>query len=133
MNSPPPGPTPEPTFAALVPMLPVTSVPRTTAFYQQLGFAIGNTHTPDGGSEPVWAWLHCGRAHVMINLSEHPLEITHASTALWLYSDDVPAMHALLKERGLDVGEISYPFYNPGGEFHVHDPDGYAVFIAHAD
>lgn len=95
-----------PSFAALVPMLPVTNVPRTIAFYEQLGFSTGNTHAPEELTEPVWAWLYC---------------------------EDVTATHALLKSRGLDVGEISYPFYNPRGEFHVHDPDGYAIFVAHAD
>jgi hypothetical protein len=62
----------KPEYMALVPMLPVTDVTRSVAFYEQLGFRVGNTH-------------------------------------------------------------VNYPFYNPRGEFHVHDPDGYAIFIAHAD
>ena len=120
-------------YSALVPMLPVTDVKGTIAFYEQLGFTIGNTHAPDGESDPVWAWLYCGKAHVMINKSDSPVEATHNSAALWLYCQDVAAMHAALKARGVDVGEIDYPFYNPRGEFHVHDPDGYAIFVAHAD
>lgn len=120
-----------PTYAALVPMIPVTDVPRTIAFYEQLGFRTGNTHTPEAAARPVWAWLYCGHAHVMINQSPTPIEANHASAALWLYCADVRAMHAELKSRGLDVGDVDYPFYNPQGEFHVHDPDGYAVFIAH--
>ncbi|HET9440452.1 MAG TPA: VOC family protein [Longimicrobiales bacterium] len=122
-----------PTFAALVPMLPVTNVPRTIAFYEQLGFTSGNTHTPEGLTEPVWAWLYCGQAHVMINQSEQPVQVDHSSAALWLYCEDVAVTHATLKSRGLDVGEVSYPVYNARGEFHVHDPDGYAIFVAHAD
>lgn len=120
-------------FAALVPMLPVTNVARTIDFYELLGFKVGNSHAPEGASEPVWAWLYCGDAHVMINREEHDVHATHNSAAVWLYCADVKAMHALLQQRGLDVGEVSYPFYNPHGEFHVHDPDGYAIFIAHAD
>ena len=122
-----------PSFAALVPMLPVTNVSRTIAFYEQLGFKVGNTHAPDGSTEPVWAWLYCGDAHLMINESDAAIEANHASVGLWLYCADVAAMHEQLRARGLDVGEISYPFYNPGGEFHVHDPDGYAIFVARAD
>lgn len=122
-----------PGYTSLVPMLPVTDVTRTSAFYEQLGFRIGNTFTPDGASAPVWAWLYNGRAHLMINRAEGSIEATHHSAALWLYCQDVKGAHALLGSRGLDVGEISYPPYNPRGEFHVHDPDGYAVFIAHAD
>jgi hypothetical protein len=45
----------------------------------------------------------------------------------------VESAHAALQARGLDVGDIDHPFYNPGGEFHVHDPDGYAIFVAHAE
>lgn len=122
-----------PSFAALVPMLPVTNVPRTIAFYEQLGFSIGNTHAPEALAEPVWAWLYCGKAHVMINQAEGPIEVDHSSAALWLYCEDVAVTHALLKARELDVGEISHPFYNPRGEFHVHDPDGYAIFVAQSD
>ena len=122
-----------PRLSALVPMLPVSDVPRTIRFYEQLGFRVGNTHTPDGQANPVWAWLYCDDAHVMINQAEKAVDATHESSALWLYSADVPAMHAFLQSRGCEVGEISYPVYNPRGEFHVHDPDGYAIFIAHAD
>jgi catechol 2,3-dioxygenase-like lactoylglutathione lyase family enzyme len=125
--------TPVPAYSGLVPMLPVRDVTRTIAFYEQLGFKVGNTHTPDGESAPVWAWLYNGQAHLMINRAEGSIEATHHSAALWIYSKDVKAAHALLESRGLEVGEISYPPYNAGGEFHVHDPDGYAVFIAHAD
>jgi hypothetical protein len=35
-----------PVYSALVPMLPVSDVPRAIAFYEQLGFRIGNTHAP---------------------------------------------------------------------------------------
>jgi catechol 2,3-dioxygenase-like lactoylglutathione lyase family enzyme len=122
-----------PEYSGLVPMLPVTDVARTIAFYEQLGFRIGNAFTPDGASGPAWAWLQNGQAHLMINRAEQPLEATHDSASLWLYTADVKAAHALLQSRGLDVGEVSYPFYNQGGEFHVHDPDGYAVFIARAE
>lgn len=122
-----------PTYSGLVPMLPVSHVPRTITFYEQLGFKVGNTHAPEGQTDPVWAWLYNGDAHLMINQSEEPVQATHGSGALWVYCRDVPATHAWLKARGIDVDEISYPFYNPGGEFHVHDPDGYAVFIAHTD
>ncbi len=122
-----------PAYVGLVPMLPVTDVPRTIAFYEQLGFEVGNTHTPEGERAPVWAWLYNAQAHLMINRGDGPIEATHHSAALWLYSKDVEAAHATLAARGLDVSDIGHPPYNAGGEFHVHDPDGYAVFIAHAD
>lgn len=114
-------------------MLPVSDVTTTITFYERLGFVVGNTHTPDGEMAPVWAWLYNGRAHLMINRADRKVEATHYSASLWLYSRDVKATHAGLESRGIEVGEISYPPYNAGGEFHVHDPDGYAIFIAQGE
>ncbi len=122
-----------PSFEALVPMLPVTDVTRAIDFYRQLGFEVGGTHTPEGLSAPVWAWLRRGGTHMMINRAEAPITATHASASVWVYTKDVQSAHAALRSRGLDVGTIDHPPYNPRGEFHVHDPDGYAIFIAHAD
>lgn len=120
-------------FAGLVPMLPVTDVPRAIAFYEKLGFTVGNSHAPGTDDAPTWAWLYNGKAHIMINQSDHRIDASHASTGIWVYVDDVSGTHDFMKTRGVDPSEISYPFYNPGGEFHVHDPDGYAIFFAHAE
>lgn len=124
---------PVPEFVGLAPMLPVTSVSRAIAFYETLGFAVGNSHVPEGSTEPSWAWLYNGKAHLMVNQADGPVSATHHSASLWVYAKDVVATHAALRARGVDVGEVEYPFYNPRGEFHAHDPDGYAVFIAAAE
>src|SRR5690606_19732518 len=101
-------------------------------FHRQLGVEVGGTHTPEGLSAPVWAWLRRGGTHMMINRAEAPITATHASASVWVYTKDVQSAHAALRSRGLDVGTIDHPPYNPRGEFHVHDPDVYAIFIAHA-
>jgi catechol 2,3-dioxygenase-like lactoylglutathione lyase family enzyme len=121
-----------PSYAGSTPMFPVTNVALAIEFYHKLGFQTGNSHTPEGADKPVWAWLHSGKAHVMVNQSDHPIEATHHGVSLWLYIADVKAAHESLRTLGMDVSDIDYPFYNPGGEFHVHDPDGYAIFITHA-
>lgn len=123
----------EPDYVGLAPMLPVTNVPAAIAFYELLGFQVGSSHAPEGSGDPVWAWLYNGKAHLMVNQAAAPIGATHHSASLWLYVKDVMETHAHLRARGVDVGDVEYPFYNPGGEFHVHDPDGYAVFIARAD
>lgn len=122
-----------PHYLGLTPMLPVSNVARAIEFYETLGFTIGNTHAEEDGAGPVWAWLHCGHAHLMVNQADGPIEATHRSVSIWLYTRDVQAAHAALHARGVDPGDIEYPFYNPGGEFHIHDPDGYAIFVAHFD
>lgn len=122
-----------PSYVGLAPMLPVTSVPRSIAFYEKLGFNVGNSHTPERASDPFWAWLYSGSAHLMINQADGPIQATRHSASIWIYTRDVESAHAALQSRGFEVGAVDYPFYNPGGEFHVHDPDGYAIYIAQAE
>jgi hypothetical protein len=62
------------TLKALVPMAHVRSVPRSIDFYRKLGFVEGNTHTPEGGREPVWAWLTSGGAQFMLALASEPVD-----------------------------------------------------------
>ncbi|HEX5003702.1 MAG TPA: hypothetical protein VFV65_00185 [Gemmatimonadales bacterium] len=40
-------------------------------------------------------------------------------------------MPAHLRGRGLDPGEIAYPFYRPKGESRLLDPDGYSLMMTH--
>ena len=42
--------------SGLVPMLPVSDVERSVAFYERLGFAVGNRVPRDGTMH--WAWLY---------------------------------------------------------------------------
>lgn len=90
-----------PSLNSLVPMMFVASVPRSIEFYAKVGFEVDNTFVPPGQTEPSWAWLRSGGAHLMVAASE-----------------PVPA-------------EIEYPFYAPRGEFRVKDPDRYALMVTH--
>lgn len=118
---------------AVTAMLHVHHVPRTIAFYERLGFRVANTHTPDGLSEPVWAWLTSGAAHLMVARAGEPVDPARQAVLFYLYCRDVPAFRAALNERGVAAGPIAYPFYSPKGEFRVTDPDGYVLMISHAD
>jgi hypothetical protein len=51
----------------------------------------------------------------------------------YLYTPDVNAYRAELEAKGVKVGPMKYPFYSPRGEFRVDDPDGYTLFVSHAD
>lgn len=116
---------------AITAMLHVHSVPRSIAFYEKLGFAVGNTHAPEGSAEPVWAWLKSGNAHVMLAKASDPVDSGQQAVLLYLYCPDVAEFRAQLVARGVEAGPITFPFYAPKGEFRVQDPDGYALMVSH--
>ena len=118
-------------FRSLVPYVHVVSVPASIAFYEKLGFTVGNTYTFPGANELTWAWLRCGNAQLMIARSSGPIVPEEQAVFFYLYVEDVAAKHAELAANGVTVGAITYPFYCPRGEFRVVDPDGYGLMIAH--
>lgn len=112
-------------------MATVMSVPRSVAFYSELGFSLGNTFAPSGADEPAWAWLVCGDVHLMVTTNGESFSIDRRSVLFYLYVDDVKTTHAELEAKGMQVGTITTPFYAPRGEFEVIDPDGYLLMISH--
>jgi len=119
------------TLGIMVPLAHVADVTRSIEFYKLLGFEVKNTVEDDGHLQ--WAWLENGQAHFMIARSTRPMNPDAQDVLFYLYAPDVVAFHNELQSRGVKVGQLSYPFYMPRGEFRVDDPDGYALFIAHAD
>ncbi|MGH9555950.1 MAG: VOC family protein [Terriglobales bacterium] len=118
-------------LGGLVPMAHVADVARSVAFYQKLGFEVGNTLEQDGRLQ--WAWLKSGKADFMLTRSPRPINPQAQDVLFYLYAPDVAAYREQLAARGVEVGEMRYPFYSPRGEFRVQDPDGYALMITHAD
>ena len=116
---------------ALVPMAFVADVARSIAFYGKLGFDVRNTSTQPGESEPSWASLASGGAELMIARASEPVDPAAQAVLFYLYCEDVAAMHARLSASGIEVGDITTPFYNPGGEFRLLDPDGHVTFVTH--
>ena len=45
----------------LVPMVSVSDVERSIAFYRNLGFDVENTFACEGETKPSWAWLQSAR------------------------------------------------------------------------
>ncbi len=115
----------------LVPMAHVADVAKSIAFYQKLGFELGNTFEQDGQLQ--WAWLKSGKADFMITRSSRPMNPEAQDVLFYLYAPDVAAYREQLALRGVKVSQVSYPFYAPRGEFRVQDPDGYTLMITHAD
>ena len=118
-------------FRNLIPFAFVRDVATSVAFYRTLGFKVGNTFAPEGAATPHWAWLKSEGANLMIARASHPVLAEEQAVYFYLYCDDVAAKHAELAAAGIEVSEVTYPFYAPRGEFRVTDPDGYALMITH--
>jgi predicted enzyme related to lactoylglutathione lyase len=116
---------------SLVPMAHVADVQRSVKFYELLGFEVKNTVQNDG--QVQWAWLHNGGAHVMLTRSGRPMNPGAQDVLFYMYTPDVAAYRTELESKGVKVGPIKYQFYSPRGEFRIDDPDGYTLFVSHAD
>jgi len=115
----------------LVPIAHVTDVARSIDFYRQLGFEVRNTLEPDG--QLVWAWLHNGKAHLMLSRASQSMASGARDVILYLYAPDVGAYRERLATAGIKVGPIEYPSYMPEGEFGLEDPDGYCLLVGQTD
>jgi catechol 2,3-dioxygenase-like lactoylglutathione lyase family enzyme len=115
----------------LVPLVSVADVERSIAFYQHLGFEVGNTFAADNATKPTWAWLRSGDAQLMLAAASEPIVADQHTVLFYVYTDDVAAARAALVEAGLNPAPIATPFYAPRGEFQLLDPDGYVVMVTH--
>jgi len=115
---------------SLVPLADVRDMLASIAFYEKLGFSVSNSVTADGEDAPNWCWLSSEKAGLMLAKRAEWTSGDRQGVLFYTYCDDVEATHALFAERGIAVGEISRPFYNPGGEFEIRDPDGYVIWVA---
>ena len=115
---------------SLVAFVHVADVPRSIAFYADLGFKVANTVVPSGQSAPVWAWLESEKANLMVGLADCAVDASQQAILFYLYFDDIEQTHAALSALGHAPGDIKYPFYMPGGECRLEDPDGYVLMLA---
>lgn len=115
---------------SLVAFAHVADVPRSIAFYADLGFRVANQVVPPGQSRPHWAWLQSADAHLMVNQASAPLDASQQAVMFYLYFDDIQATRAELLRLGHAPGDIRFPFYMPGGECRLEDPDGYVLMLA---
>ena len=119
------------TIRSLVPLAHVRNVRRSIAFYRLLGLEAGNRHTPEGQSEPVWAWLRSGDAQLMVAEAGEPVDPEKQAVLFYVYCDDVSRFREQLVLAGVEAGPIEHPFWAPRGEFRVVDPDGYVLMVTH--
>lgn len=115
---------------SLVAFAHVASVEDSIRFYAGLGFKVANTVLSHAQTSPVWAWLESGKANLMVGLADGPVDASQQAILFYLYFDDIKQTRAALTELGYSPGEIKYPFYMPGGECRLQDPDGYVLMLA---
>lgn len=119
------------TLDELIPMLSVTDLKATMAFYcERLGFRVINTF---GDSEPRWCMLGRDKIKLMFNqpprdeMDELPRRAKDFQI-FYCYPDDVAALHAGWASAGLDVGDLRVTVYGMK-EFELRDPDGYWLWF----
>jgi len=112
----------------------VADVQRSVDFYRRLGLELRNSHEEDG--RLVWAFVtspaadpNDAGARLMVALADGAVEPSQQAVLFYCWSPDVEALHAELRDAGVVVGAIEYPFYMPAGEFRMVDPDGYVLLV----
>ena len=127
-----------PVITGLVPFLPVRNVEQSAAFYQLLGFEIGNRVPREGVMG--WAWLYTPEApdwrrgaNLMLSCVDREGELGSHGTLYYLYAADLVSLREKLIAAGLKPGPITYPDYLPKGEFEIKDPDGHTLMLAQSD
>ena len=121
--------------STLTPLLNVSDVAKSVAFYRELGFEVTARSEDAGGL--VWVSLAAGEARLMLNrqnrISSEQRSARPHYGDLVLYLD-VPSahqMHAELSAKGVTVGPVERQPYGVD-EFGLRDPDGYELAIMSA-
>jgi lactoylglutathione lyase len=107
-------------------ILEVSDLQRSLRFYRGLlGFDL--TYSFPSEEEPQFVALEVDGGGLGLAAADGPVE--SASTAIWVYTDDVDAAVADLRSAGVRV--IAEPADQPWGErvASLADPDGYVVHI----
>ncbi len=118
-------------LAGLVPMAHVADVARSIDFYRRLGFEVVNTVEREGRLQ--WAYMRNGQAQLMLARSARAMNPGAQDILFYMYAPDVHGYRAELAAKQVKVGPMNYPFFSPRGEFRIEDPDGYTLFVSHAD
>jgi catechol 2,3-dioxygenase-like lactoylglutathione lyase family enzyme len=111
----------------------VADVPRSIAFYSQLGLEARATHEVDGRT--VWAFMTASEdtnvqsPGLMLAASDGTIDAGAQAVLFYCWTPDVQALRDELLAAGLKVGRVTHPFYMPAGEIRLDDPDGYTLLV----
>jgi len=110
-------------LTAIIPMLPVRSMPASLAFYEKLGFSVERRN-----DQWRWAMLSFGDCRIMVDESINTDPTATRCSVLYLYPDDVAEFHKQARANGLEVPELNVTFYGMT-EFRIDDPDGNRLWV----
>ena len=112
-----------------VPMIHVLDVRATAEWYSSvLGFRVVDLAEPDG--EGVWAMLSFGDSFVMFSEGGKPSSAHRREVDLYVYVDDVDALHARIKDRVEIFEDLHDTFYGMR-EFIIRDPNRFWITFGH--
>lgn len=112
----------------LIPFVHVSDLRRSIAFYELLGFEVGDSYEADG--ELHWAALQHAHARIMLALASAPIESDQQAILFYLYAKDLDGLRDHLLAHSLPVGPIRDGSPGPEREMGISDPDGYCLMIA---
>jgi catechol 2,3-dioxygenase-like lactoylglutathione lyase family enzyme len=112
----------------LIPFVHVSDLPRSIAFYELLGFEVGDTYEVDGKLN--WVALQHAHARIMLQLASDPIDPHQQAVLFYLYAEDLDGLRDHLLSNGLRVGPIRDGSPGPEREIAISDPDGYCLMIA---
>lgn len=115
----------------LAPLLHVTDVDRSAAFYGLLGFEVHATHRHDDRLD--WARLQSPGAALMLAAGEEAVDAHDSALLLWLHSPDLAGLRADLVAAGVLAAEILDGTPGPRRQMRVIDPDGYCLMISQTE
>ncbi len=107
----------------LVPMLPVSDLSASVAFYEKLGFSVERR-----SDQWHWAMLRYGDCRLMVDRSINVHPEAPRNSVVYLYPDDITEYHRRVRSNGLTVPDLGVTFYGMA-EFRLDDPDGNRLWI----
>lgn len=124
-------------FATLI---QVFDMPTSLAFYRDvMGFQIISDSPEDGRCD--WVWLKSGESELMLNTAyeadarppsmDRARLSAHSDTTLFFGCEDVDAVHAELRARGVAAREPTVTGYGMK-QVYLTDPDGYEICFQQA-
>jgi catechol 2,3-dioxygenase-like lactoylglutathione lyase family enzyme len=110
---------------ACVPVVYVTDVAASVAFYDLFGLAVQVQ-----GEDGDWRWAYLKSDEIGLLIASGPMvRVAAVPVHLYLRTDDVDGLVRNLSGGGVETEHLGYPDHAPGGEIKVLDPDGHVLLV----